>query len=328
MPGAVPRPPPWLSRRLSRLAAVPGQDPPARRPEAGGGKGSEDGRPPRLFRPGEVPPHPEAGLLFAFAVTSARDSLRQRRGLGGGGCPPWRSPGRGGGLAAAAAWPGRRHHVSHSQPRGPRWATPSDCSPDPSPGPEERWGGRPSGARRGQLFSHPPWPPPVRREKPSAGQTWQTSPPAFPQLGGRVTVAKRSCRECPSSSLRPESPVQPAGRRGALGAAAAGYPGLPSHTHTARAAAKPGGETGRALPAPWTDGDASRGGANRRDANGLRRGCGRAEGLSVSPALAVRGETPGARDRSDHARGVVLEGMGMGRASPFAFGYSGTAERG
>lgn len=35
-------------------------------------------------------------------------------------------------------------------------------------------------------------------------------------------------------------------------------------------------------------------------------GRGRAEGLSVSPALAVRGETPGARDRSDRARGVVL----------------------
>lgn len=127
---------------------------------------------------------------------------------------------------------------------------------------------------------------------------------------------------------RPESPVQGAGRRRALGAAAAGHPGLPSHTHTARAAAEPAGDTGGALPPPWTDGDASPGRGNRRDTNGLRRGCGRAEGLSVSPALAVRGESPGARDRGDRARGVVLEGPGMGRASPFAFGCRGTAERG
>ncbi|CAN8184934.1 unnamed protein product [Coccothraustes coccothraustes] len=322
-PGAFPRPPPRLSRRLPRLAAVPGQDPPAPRPAAGGGKVGEDGRPHRLFRPGEIPSTLRRGSCFPSPSPLPGTPFDERRGPGRGRLSALEEPLGGEGLAAAAAWPGRRHHVSSGPPRGPRCATPSDCSADPGPGAEERWGGRPSGAQRGQLLSRPPRPPPPRREKPSAEQTWQTSPPAFPQLGGRVAVAKGSYRECPSSSLRPES--RSAGREaGSARGAGCGHPGLPSHTHAARAAAQPGGETGRALPAPWTEmlpREEQTAGTRTRSAAAAPQAAG------VPGTRCPRG-TPGARDGSDRVREVVLEGLGMGRASPFAFGCSGTAERG
>lgn len=158
----------------------------------------------------------------------------------------------GGALGGEGGWPRlplglAGGTTSATRSRGGRDGRPQvTAAPTPAPGQRNDGAAGPRGHSAGSSSHTHPGPPPLRGEKPSAGQTWQTSPPAFPQLGGWVAVAKGSCRECPSSSLLPESSVQPAGRRGGLGAAAARHPGLPSHTHTARAAAKPGGETGRA----------------------------------------------------------------------------------
>lgn len=187
-------------------------------PGTGGGKGSEHRvprRPPRSFRPGE------GGPLWGGAPICLRRYLcpglpSASRGGPGGGRLPGGAPGRGDGLAAAAAWPGRGTTSAPLSRRGPeaggtemgdpKWLQ----SPDPNPWGKALggkmaprcppWGaacpGRPSEARRGHLSQPPlppwaPWggqlplpaPPSPRREKPAAGQTWQAIPPAFPSAG-------------------------------------------------------------------------------------------------------------------------------------------------
>lgn len=125
-----------------------------------------------------------------------------------------RAPGRGGGL-------GRLLLGCLEAPRqlpaagGPRWATPSDCSPGPGQSSE----GRPGleGTARAAPLA-PTSAPSPRREKPNAGQTWQTS---FPPAGWAVPILLPAPGESRSAG-REAGSARGGGRRA---------PGLPC-THT------------------------------------------------------------------------------------------------
>lgn len=144
----------------------------------------------------------EAGLPLAFAVTSVRDSLQRAEGAReGAGCVPWRSPlaGRGGVLAVAAVWPGRRDHVSSPQSLRARGRRGRDGRPQVTAAPrlqslEPRRSGREKGSRcppRGAVC--PCQPSEARRgaaplTPPSAslravGRSAYPAPPAPPRKG-------------------------------------------------------------------------------------------------------------------------------------------------
>lgn len=102
-------------------------------PGAGGGKGSEHGDPrrtPRHLRPaGGSALRRGSHLPPPFPLPRTPFSKQRGPGRGPAACLGG-APGRGGGLAEAAAWLGRRDHVSSSQSLpGPRWATQGGCSP-------------------------------------------------------------------------------------------------------------------------------------------------------------------------------------------------------
>lgn len=197
--------------------------------------------------------------------------LGERRGPGRGRLPALEEPpggAGGGGPAPAVPWPGRRHHVSHPEPRGPPRATPGDCSPDPAPGRERSDGAAGPGGTAGATPLTPTWAPSRGgRSRPPGRRGKQARQLSLGWVGGWPWPRGAA------GNARP--PPAPAGSRSA-GREAAGHPGLPSHPHTAPAAAKAGGGTDRAVPAPWTDGDVSAGRANSRDVTGAAgglRGC-------------------------------------------------------
>lgn len=264
-------PPPRLPRRRGgspRLAGVSEQDPTAR------SWGRERERAPRPAAPSSpLPPRrgarSEAGLPFAFAVTSCPGLPSASRGGPGrgAGCLPRRSPwaGRRAGRCRRLARPAAPRQLPSAAagqgPAGPRWATPSDCSPpDASAWGRGARGGKmgprcpprgaacpcqPSEARRGQLLS-PPLGLPERRG--AVGAPPPNLPPRegrsrlpdrrgrqprqlSPQLGARVAGRKGGRRARPSSFLR---------RRAAVGLSLTGRgtagcrdaPGSPPHTRT------------------------------------------------------------------------------------------------
>lgn len=183
-PGALPPAPPQLPRQRGgspRLAGASEQDPPARRPtpRAGGeGRGASTASRGALLAPSapERGARAEAGLPFAFALTSARDSLQRAEGAReGAGRLPWRSPwagrraGRGRRLARPAGPRQLPSAAAGQRPAGPGWATPSDCSP---PAPERgvgRW--RPAARREGR---------PVPAGPPRHGAGTASQPPRHP----------------------------------------------------------------------------------------------------------------------------------------------------
>lgn len=229
----------------------PGRDPPARRPAAGGGRGSEDGGPPRLFRPGVVPPTLRRGSCLPSPLPLLGTPFGERRGPGRGRLPALEEP-LGGEAGAAAAWPGPRHHVSHPQPGGRGGRPQVTAAPTSAPGQRNDGAAGPRGHSAGNSSHTHLGPPPPRREKPSAGRRGkQARQLSLGWVGGWPSRrgAAGNAHPPPCARRVPFSRREAGSARGG----GCGDPGLPSHIHTGRAAAMPGGETGRALPAPWTE---------------------------------------------------------------------------
>lgn len=236
-PGALPPAPPQLPRQRGgspRLLVPLSRTRLLGDPHPGLG-GREGGRAPRPAAPSSPLPPRRAGpalrrgchLPSPLPLPGTPFSEQRGPGRGPAACLGG-APGRGGGLAAAAAWPGRRDHVSSPQPPRARGRRGRDGRPQVTAAPRPQnagWeGGGPLPAVRGGLSlpalrgaaraapsaplsavgrsaspPFPPPPPPPRREKPAAGQTWQATPPAFPSAGRAGGRGKGSC---PSSFLR------------------------------------------------------------------------------------------------------------------------------